>query len=100
MEISLRARWANYLSLRYGAFAHYDSALFHDHELWERGCKDLNTEFQRSHETLAKYYQERYNHLATPPIWVSCELMSIGYLSRWIKNLRKPHDRQAIANTY
>ncbi|MCB1977707.1 MAG: Abi family protein, partial [Nitrosomonas sp.] len=30
----------------------------------------------------------------------SCELMTIGHLSRWIKNLRKPHDRQAIANTY
>lgn len=100
VEISLRARWANYLSLNYGAFAHHDSSLFQDHELWKRGCEELNTEFQRSHETFAKHYQERYNHLATPPIWVSCELMTIGHLSRWIKNLRKPHDRQAIANTY
>lgn len=100
IEISLRSRWANYLSINYGAFAHYEGSLFYNQETWKRGCDDLNKEFQRSHETFAKHYQERYNQLATPPIWVSCELMSIGHLSRWIHNMRKPHDRQAIADTY
>lgn len=100
IEISLRSRWANYLSINYGAFAHHDGSLFHNHETWKRCCEELDKEFQRSHETFAKHYQERYNHLATPPIWVSCELMSIGHLSRWIHNLRKPHDRQAIADAY
>jgi abortive infection bacteriophage resistance protein len=100
IEISLRCRWANYLSLNYGAFAHHNNSLFHRQDTWKRCCDELNKELQRSHETFAKHYQERYKHLETPPIWVSCELMSIGHLSRWIQNLRKPHDRQAIADTY
>lgn len=100
IEISLRSRWANYLSINYGAFAHHDASLFQRHDTWQRCCDELDKEFQRSHETFAKHYQENYNHLATPPIWVSCELMSIGHLSRWIQNLRKPHDRQAIADAY
>lgn len=100
IEISLRSRWSNYLSINYGVFAHHDGSLFHKQGTWQRCCDELDKEFQRSHETFAKHYQERYSHLATPPIWVSCELMSIGHLSRWIQNLRKPHDRQAIADTY
>ncbi len=100
IEISLRSRWANYLSLNHGVFAHHDGSIFLNQDTWQRCCSELDKEFQRSHETFAKHYQERYNHLATPPIWVSCELMSIGHLSRWIQNLRKPHDRQAIADAY
>ncbi|NDU85729.1 MAG: Abi family protein [Ferrovum sp.] len=100
IEISLRSRWANYLSLNYGAFAHHEGSIFQKQDTWQRCCDELDKEFQRSHETFAKHYQENYNHLKTPPIWVSCELMSIGHLSRWIHNLRKPHDRQAIADTY
>ena len=100
IEISLRCRWANYLSINYGVFAHHDGSLFNRQDTWKRCCYELDKEFQRSHETFAKHYQENYSHLATPPIWVSCELMSIGHLSRWIQNLRKPHDRQAIADTY
>lgn len=100
IEISLRSRWANYLSLNYSAFAHHDGSIFQKQDTWQRCCEELDKEFQRSHETFAKHYQENYKHLETPPIWVSCELMSIGHLSRWIHNLRKPHDRQAIADTY
>lgn len=100
IEISLRSRWANYLSLNYGAFAHDDAGIFQRQDMWQRCRDELGKEFQRSHETFAKHYQERYDHLTTPPIWVSCELMTIGHLSRWIQNLCKPHDRQAIADNY
>ncbi|MBU6994272.1 Abi family protein [Ferrovum myxofaciens] len=100
IEISLRSRWANHLSLNYGAFAHHEGPVFQKQDTWQRCCDELDKEFQRSHETFAKHYQENYNHLKSPPIWVSCELMSIGHLSRWIHNLRKPHDRQAIADSY
>lgn len=100
VEISLRTRWANELSLRYGAFAHEDSAHFQKRHIWQQ-CKDeLDKEYARSRETFAEHYRTRYNHLDSPPIWVASELMTLGHLSRWLQNLRVPKDRQAIADAY
>ncbi len=58
IEISLRCRWAHYLSMTYGVFAHDDNSLFKDQNIWQSCCSDLNKEFQRSHETFAKHYQK------------------------------------------
>lgn len=100
IEISLRTRWANELSLRYGPFAHEEPAHFQKDYIW-RQCKDeLAKEYARSRETFAEHYRTRYNHLETPPIWVASELMTLGHLSRWLQNLRIPRDRQIIADAY
>lgn len=100
VEISLRTRWANELSLRYGPFAHENPAHFHKHHVWQQ-CKDeLDKEYARSRETFAEHYRTRYNHLDSPPIWVASELMTLGHLSRWLQNLRVPKDRQIIADAY
>ncbi|TAN75066.1 MAG: Abi family protein [Gallionella sp.] len=100
VEISLRTRWANVLALRYGPFAHEDSAHFYKPHIWQQ-CKDeLAKEYARSRETFAEHYRTRYDHLNSPPIWVAAELMSLGHLSRWMQNLRIPKDRQAIADIY
>lgn len=101
IEISLRAQWANQLSINYkNALAHENSSLFKEEWIWERGYKELKKELQNSREIFAEHYQRNYDHLKTAPIWVCCELMSIGNLSRWIANLKKPRDRQNIADTY
>ncbi len=68
VEISLRTRWAHGLALTYG-----------------------------SHETFIKHYLETYTEPTMPPIWVVCEVMTLGQLSQWIDNLKRRNDRQAIA---
>ena len=100
VEISLRARLANVLSLRYGPFAHEDAAHFHNAHSWRLCLDELGKEFARSRETFAEHYRSQYPHLHTPPLWVACELMTLGHLSRWLQNLRIPRDRQDIADTY
>ena len=100
VEISLRARLASVLSLRYGPFAHEISARFARAHLWQQCHDELAKEYARSRETFAKHYRSRYPGLATPPLWVACELMTLGHLSRWLQNLRIPKDRQAIADAY
>lgn len=100
VEISLRTRWANELSLRYGPFAHEDSAHFNKQHLWQQSKDELDKEYARSRETFAEHYRTRYGHLNSPPIWVAAELMSLGHLSRWLQNLRIPKDRQSIADAY
>ncbi|SIP87675.1 Abortive infection bacteriophage resistance protein [Aromatoleum tolulyticum] len=100
IEISLRTTLAQTLALRYGPFAQDEAARFKDRGDWQRSQEELRKEYQRSRETFAKHYRERYPELASPPIWVACELMTLGHLSRWLKNLAKPEDRQHIADQY
>jgi abortive infection bacteriophage resistance protein len=100
VEISLRTRFANVLTLRYGPFAHQDSRLFTKKHVWEKSHEELTKEFIRSRETFAEHYRKQYQELDSPPLWVACELLSLGQLSRWLQNTRLPKDRQKIANTY
>lgn len=100
VEISLRTTLAQHLCCRYGPFAHDDQARFGNAADWRTSQAELLKEYQRSRETFAKHYRERYPHLTTPPLWVACELMTLGHLSRWLKNLALPADRQAIADHY
>ena len=100
VEISLRTTLAQHLANHYGPFAHDDSALFSSFEEWSKSQNELRKEFQRSRETFAKHYRDRYPELNSPPIWVACELMTLGHLSRWLKNLARPDDRQRIADHY
>ena len=67
---------------------------------WHKSQDELCKEYDRSRETFAKHYRQRYPELVRPPIWVACELMTLGHLSRWLKNLAKPDDRQRIADHY
>jgi abortive infection bacteriophage resistance protein len=100
IEISLRARWANELGQRYGAFAHEEPRHFTQHHIWQQGLAELSNEYIRSRETFAEHHRRRYPQLTTPPIWVASELMTLGSLSRWLQNLRVPKDRQAVADAY
>lgn len=100
VEVSLRTTLARHLADRYGTFAQDEAAIFNDHGAWGISQGELLKEYQRSHETFAKHYRSRYPELDTPPIWVSAELMTLGHLSRWLKNLKQAKDRQRIANSY
>lgn len=100
VEISLRTRLANELSLRYGPFAHENPAYFAMHHLWQQSRDELAKEYSRSRETFADHYRSQYPRLPSPPLWVACELMTLGHLSRWLQNLRAPKDRQAMADAY
>lgn len=100
VEISLRTRLANELSLRYGPFAHEDAKHFARQHHWQQSRDELTKEYARSHETFAEHYRSQYPQLPSPPLWVACELMTLGHLSRWLQNLRIPKDRQTIADTY
>lgn len=100
IEISLRTRLSNELTLRYGAFAHEDGSRFNRQAIWQASLDELRREYERSRETFAEHYRTEYPQLNTPPLWVASELMSLGHLSRWLQNMASPKDRQAIANTY
>ncbi len=98
VEVSVRAQWAYHLAHAYGAHAHLDPALFKPG--WRHGenVAALQESVRQSSEVFVRHFR-RYDE-ALPPLWVTCEFMTFGQLSRWYANLRHGRDRNAVAHVY
>lgn len=101
IEVSFRSQWAYHLSLNYGSHAHtIDSKGMQKKTHWARdNLADLKKHVNRSDDQFITHFLETYDE-DVPPVWVSCEVMSLGLLSRFYSNLRAFKVRQAIASTY
>lgn len=98
VEVSVRAQWAYRLAHAYGAHAHLDPALFKPG--WRHGenVVALKETVRQSSETFVSHFRGYDDEL--PPLWVTCEIMTFGQLSRWYANLRHSRDRNAVAHVY
>lgn len=102
LEVSLRAQWAYHLAHTYGPHAHLNPAIFKpDNKKWNHSdnVTSLKDSVRKSSETFIKHYRNTYDE-ALPPLWVVCEIMTFGQLSRWYANLKHGYDRNAIAAVY
>ena len=97
VEIALRTHWAQVLAEKYGAHAYMQQDIFHKQGIYDNCLASLDEELSRSKETFVKHYQSKYKNPTRPPIWAVCELLTLGGLSKWIENINKRQDRQAIA---
>ncbi|SFK49574.1 Abortive infection bacteriophage resistance protein [Desulfomicrobium apsheronum] len=100
LEVSLRTRWAYYLSHTYGPHAHLESRIFKLDGRWshEENLRKLKDVVDSSAEVFIRHF-DRYDE-ELPPVWVVCEVMTLGQLSKWYANLRHSKDRNAIAEAY
>jgi abortive infection bacteriophage resistance protein len=101
LEVSFRTQWAYHISHAYGPHSHldYSKGLINNERHFRQSIKDLEEHVQRSDEVFIKHYRKTYDE-ALPPAWVSCEVISLGLLSRFYSNLRAYKVRRAIAATY
>jgi len=100
LEVSLRTHWAHYCAKEYGPHAYMNTALSRNKGWHDKNLDLLNKEIKRSHETFIKHYCGKYSNPKNPPIWAVCEVMSLGLLSRWIKDLKPNTICAKIADTY
>ena len=100
IEISFRTRFAYVLGSRYGSHAYLDHGPFKSQSIQNQCLESLREEYRRSRETFIEHYKNRYQLPDLPPVWVACEIMSLGQLSMWFKNLKTRSDRQEIASIY
>lgn len=98
VEVSLRTRWAYYLSHKYGPHAHLDGHIFKQHWKYSENVKILKDTVQSSSEVFIRHFKSYDEEL--PPLWVICEIMTLGQLSKWYSNLRHGKDRNAIVKVY
>ena len=66
---------------------------------WPDCLKQLQDEVDRSSEDFIKHYKETYKE-ELPPIWVVCEVMSLGSLSQWYRILESITLRQGMASVF
>ncbi len=99
IEVSLRTGWAYTLSHSYGPHAHLKKELFKAKWPHEKNIVMLEKTIKQSSEVFIRHFREQYDE-RLPPVWVICEVMTIGQLSKWYANLRHGRDRNAIARRY
>lgn len=98
VEVAFRSRVAHRLAMEHGTFAHEDERAWAPRqrsvaERWRRG---LYRETERSTDAFARHFKREYREWPKLPVWVACELMSFGTLSRLFKGMTT-QDRAAVA---
>ena len=86
IEVALRTKMINHLSLDYGGLWYLDSSLFTDAIIHAKHISDLQTEFNRSQEIFIKDHKRRFSH-SDADAWKILEVASFGTLSKIYKNL-------------
>lgn len=89
IEIALRSKISNIISLDLNPFAHEDQNNFKNQILYQKWIEHLHEESTRSKELFITHYKSKYYNFPKLPIWMAVETMSFGVLSRLYKNLNK-----------
>ncbi len=99
IEVSIRTKLAYHLGQTYGAHPLRNTNLFSDQRKYAETFSKLRTEVSRSREDFIIHLLNKYQE-PLPPIWAVVEVMSMGQLSSWYKNLKGRQDALAIARNY
>lgn len=99
IEVSLRTQWAFHLSKKYGSHAHLDKEAFNKKFEHDEFIENLQKEIQRTSDKNIKKQAYKYEEL-TPAIWIICEVMSFGWLSRCYDGIGRRALSMNIADTY
>ncbi len=100
IEISLRTQWAFHLSHKHGTHAHLDSDVFSpkafNHSVF---LSKLKEELRRTNDKNIKRQCHKYDEF-TPAIWICCEVMSFGWLSKAYDGIKRRSVKMDIAKAY
>mgnify|MGYP000353491055 CR=1 FL=1 len=99
IEISLRTQWAFHLSKKYGPHAHLETDVFNKKFAHKDFVDNLLKEIDRTSDKNIKRQAHKYEE-TTPAIWIICEVMSFGWLSRCYDGIGRRALRMDIADTY
>lgn len=100
-EVSFRSVWAYHISHELGphGYFHYSKESVKNKQWFNRTISELGKQIKRSDEAYIKHYNDNYIE-NFPPIWVSCEVMSLSLISRFYSNLRVYKLRRKISSEF
>lgn len=97
IEISVRSRWTNRMTLNYGAHAHLNAELFTSGWSHAGMVATVAGNTQRSREVFIEHYRAKYTKPYMPPLWAVTELMTFGELSKWVEATHDAKVKSALA---
>jgi abortive infection bacteriophage resistance protein len=97
IEISVRSRWTNRLTLKHGAHAHLNPENFVSGWSHARMVAALADRASESREVFIEHYKAKYHVPYMPPLWAVTELMTFGELSKWVEATNDAALRGAVA---
>lgn len=99
IEVSIRTKLAYRLGEKYRAHALLNHHIFNNQNKYRETLSKLKTEVARSREDFITHLSHKYQE-TIPPIWAVVEVMSMGQLSNWYKNLKTRQDAKSISDNY
>lgn len=97
VEIALRSRWTNRMTLMQGPHAHLNPTNFISGWDHARRLAAISAEAERSNEVFVQHYRGKYTDPYLPPLWMITELMTFGQLSKWLDATADLGIRDAVA---
>lgn len=97
IEVAVRTRWANALSVRHGSHAYINSELFKNPWQHSGDLGKIAANLEESKEPFVVHYRRQYKQPFLPPIWAVVETMTLGGLSRWFKNTDDTEAKKEIS---
>jgi len=98
IEVSIRSQWANELAQEYGSHAHMLHEAFKCPWTHLADLSRMATPLkEQNKETFIEHYRRKYTQPFLPHIWAIIETLSLGALSRWVKNTKDLTIKKRIA---
>ncbi|MFC4257249.1 Abi family protein [Altererythrobacter xixiisoli] len=97
IEIALRSRWTNRLTLAHGSHAHLAVSVFQSGYDHIGLLSALANRAKDSNEVFVEHYRQKYAEPFMPPLWIVTELMTFGELSRWFALTKDLKVKSAVA---
>lgn len=99
-EVALRTQWAYHLAHNKGSHCYLEPDSFNKVKFdFEGFIKNLELEFKRTSESNILNQRKKYEE-QMPAIWITCELISFGWLSRCYDAINSRKLKTNIANNF
>lgn len=99
IEVSVRTQWAYHFAHTVSPHGYLDASHARSQKQQARQLTLLAGTIDESKEAFVQHHREKYQDPDFPPVWVACELLSLGQLSQWY-TLMKPALRQKIGRSF
>jgi len=99
IEIAIRAKMINVLSLKHGAFWYCDNTLSKKQSKNVKSIERFIDEYERTDEIFIREFKAKYSN-PLPPCWMMFEISSFGSLSMLYDNLKAPSEKRIISNSF
>ena len=80
--------------------SHWFTESSHYHQNYNNLIQSMHSEVCRSNEEFIKHYFTKYSIPSIPPSWMTLETVSLGTLSRLLKDLKESPIKKKIATQY